>query len=56
MKNVIVFPGRKEKSARTPREIEGATLFIHLRKSSLIAHLAHPRADRIANTGRTNNA
>jgi hypothetical protein len=55
MKNIIAFPKDRARQP-APRAIEGATLFIHVRKATLIAHLARPLAARNEMTGRQSKA
>ncbi len=46
MSNVVAFPQTRAIKPREPRAIEGATMFMHMRKVTLIAHLSKPRANR----------
>ncbi|QMU59866.1 MAG: hypothetical protein GKR98_17800 [Boseongicola sp.] len=56
MSNVIAFPTETRSQTEALAEPEGATLFIHYRNSTMIAHLAKPRANRVVPLGKTNKA
>jgi len=54
MDNVIVFPTKTQPAAAKRPAYEGATLFMHMRKTTLIVHLVNPRGTRTAAVGSTN--
>lgn len=47
MSNVIAFR-RPSQTAAKPRDTRGATLFLNIKQTSLIAHLANPQGNRVA--------
>ncbi|MBT8414366.1 MAG: hypothetical protein KJO30_08560 [Boseongicola sp.] len=49
MNNVIAFR-RPIARAQAPNAMRGATLFLHIKNTSLIAHLAKPQGQRAAKT------
>ena len=55
MSNVIAFrrPAERQIRDRAPR---GATLFIHINRTSLIAHLAKPQGHRTQKIEKTNRS
>ena len=47
MSNVIAFR-RPSQPAAKPCDTRGATLFLNIKHTSLIAHLANPQGNRVA--------
>ena len=46
MSNVIVFPAKSRECTEKRSLCDGATLFMHQRKTTLIVHLVNPRGQR----------
>lgn len=55
MDNVIVFPTQSRPCTTKRSVCEGATLFMHQRKTTLIVHLVNPRGVRKVAAGSTQN-
>ena len=53
MNNVIAFR-RPTARISEPRPMRGATLFLHIKNTSLIAHLAKPLGQRDVKAGKAN--
>ncbi len=51
MKNVIEFPAKIQPKAVERPAYNGATLFMHMRNTTLIVHLMNPRGDGTAIVG-----
>lgn len=55
MKNVIAFRRPISRSS-APDTLRGATLFLHIKNTSLIAHLAKPQGQRDVKVDKANRS
>ncbi|MDD9976728.1 MAG: hypothetical protein OXQ30_03180 [Boseongicola sp.] len=53
MNTVIAFPKKEKQQIYDSKPSAGATLFMHVGKTTLIAHLVKPQGQRYASSGRT---